>query len=127
MLIISLCYIIILTQISGFVVQGALKKLSCDVCRASLGTDAASAIEDQSYHLLFLKTNGGLVIPSEGTVRVVRAAEWVIRQASSSFIRSQPIKLLEVMYIVRMRIMFRGRSEERRVGKECRARWSPDH
>ena len=103
MLIISLCYIIILTQISGFVVQGALKKLSCDVCRASLGTDAASAIEDQSYHLLFLKTNGGLVIPSEGTVRVVRAAEWLVRQASS-FRRSQPIKLLEVMYIVRKRI-----------------------
>ena len=22
---------------------------------------------------------------------------------------------------------FRGRSEERRVGKECRSRWSPDH
>ncbi|CAL8329268.1 unnamed protein product [Gadus morhua 'NCC'] len=37
-----------------------------------------------------------------GTVRVVRAAEWVIRQASASFRPSQPIKLLEVLYIVRM-------------------------
>ena len=82
----------------------ALKKRSCDVCRASLVTDAASAIKDQSYHLLSLKNNGGLVIPSEGTVRVIRAAEWVIRQASSGFRRSQPIKLLEVMYIVRKRI-----------------------
>jgi hypothetical protein len=96
--------VIILTQISGFVVQRALKKLSCDVCRASLVTDAASAIKDQSYHLLSLKNNGGLVIPSEGTVKVVRAAEWVIRQASASFKRSQPIKQLEVMYIVRKRI-----------------------
>lgn len=78
----------------------ALKKLSCDVCRASLVTDAASAIKDQSYHLLNLKNNGGLVIPSEGTVRVVRAAEWVIRQSSGSTRRSQPIKLLEVVYIV---------------------------
>ena len=82
----------------------ALTKLSCDVCRASLVTDAASAINDQSYHLLSLKNNGGLVIPSQGTVRVIRAAEWVIRQASSSFKQSQPIKELEVLYIVRKRI-----------------------
>ncbi|KAI2660034.1 DNA transposase THAP9 isoform X1 [Labeo rohita] len=93
-----------LVYISGFVVRRALKKLSCDVCCASLVTDAASAIKDQSYHLLSLKNNGGLVIPSEGTVRVVRAAEWVIRQASASFKRSQPIKQLEAMYIVRKRI-----------------------
>ncbi|XP_031139614.1 uncharacterized protein LOC116039000 [Sander lucioperca] len=93
-----------LVYISGFVVRRALKKLSCDVCRASLVTDAASAIKDQSYHLLTLKNNGGLVIPSEGTVSVVRAAEWVIRQASASTRRSQPIKLLEVVYIVRKRI-----------------------
>ncbi|XP_053293829.1 uncharacterized protein LOC128454430 isoform X2 [Pleuronectes platessa] len=73
-----------LVYISGFVVRRALKKLSCDVRRASLVTDAASAIKDQSYHLLSLRNNGGLVIPSEGTVKVVRAAEWVICQASSS-------------------------------------------
>lgn len=100
-------YIIILLiglpVISGFVVRGTLKKLSCDVCRASLVTDAASANEDSSYHLLTLKNNGGLVIPSEGTVRVIRAAEWVIRQASAGR-RSQPIKLQEVLYIVRKRI-----------------------
>ncbi|XP_062239277.1 uncharacterized protein LOC133974007 [Platichthys flesus] len=93
-----------LVYISGLGVRRALKKLSCDVCRASLVTEAASAIKDQSYHLLSLRNNGGLVIPSEGTVKVVRAAEWVIRQASSSFGRSRPIKLLEVMYIVRKRI-----------------------
>ena len=29
----------------------------------------------------------------------------------------------EFKYVVK----FRGRSEERRVGKECRSRWSPDH
>ncbi|XP_059203738.1 uncharacterized protein LOC131983135 isoform X1 [Centropristis striata] len=87
---------------SGFVVRRTLKKLSCNVCRASLVTDAASASKDSSYHLLTLKNNGGLVIPSEGTVRVVRAAEWVIRQASAGR-RSQPIKPQEVLYIVRKR------------------------
>lgn len=82
----------------------ALKQLACDVCRASLVTDAASAIKDQSYHLLSLRNNGGLVIPSEGTVRVVREAESAIRQASANCRRSQPIKLKEVEYIVRKRI-----------------------
>ncbi|KAK5921393.1 hypothetical protein CgunFtcFv8_025102 [Champsocephalus gunnari] len=56
-----------LVYISGFVVRRTYKKLSCDVCRASLVTDAASASKDKSYHLLTLRNNGGLVIPSEGT------------------------------------------------------------
>src|SRR5687768_18603408 len=34
------------------------------------------------------------------------------------------ILALTVFYIVDV---FRNRSEERRVGKECRSRWSPDH
>ncbi|XP_070397932.1 guanine nucleotide-binding protein G(I)/G(S)/G(O) subunit gamma-12a isoform X2 [Nothobranchius furzeri] len=45
----------------------------------------------------------GLVVPSEGAVRVIRAAEWAIRQASVGR-RSQPIKPLEVIYIVHKRI-----------------------
>lgn len=94
----------VLVYISGFVVRRTLKKLSCDVCRASLLMDAESASKDQSYHLLTLKNNGGLVIPSAGTVKVVRAAEWVVRQAVADSRRSQPIKLLEVLYMVRKRI-----------------------
>lgn len=91
-----------LTQIVGFVVRRALEKLGCDVCSESLVTDAASAKKDESYHLLCLKDNGGLVIPSEGTVRIIRAAESVIRQAS--FRQSRPIRLLEVVSMVRSRI-----------------------
>ncbi|CAL8282393.1 unnamed protein product [Gadus morhua 'NCC'] len=56
--------------------------LSCDVCRASLVTDAVAVPFDQSYHLLELRNNGGLMIPSKGTVKVVRAAERAIRQHS---------------------------------------------
>ncbi|KAL2094202.1 hypothetical protein ACEWY4_008921 [Coilia grayii] len=91
-----------LVYILGFVVRRALEKLGCDVCRESLLTDAASAKNDESYHLLCLKENGGLVIPSEGTVRIIRAAESVIRQAS--FRQSRPIRLLEVVSMVRSRI-----------------------
>lgn len=71
-----------LVYISGFVVKKILKKLSCEVCRASLVAAAVPSSFDQSYHLLELKYNGGLMIPSEGTVKVVRAAERVIRQNS---------------------------------------------
>ncbi|CAL8351870.1 unnamed protein product [Boreogadus saida] len=56
--------------------------LSCDVCRASLVTDAVAVPFDQSYHLLELRNNGGLMIPSKVTVKVVRAAERAIRQHS---------------------------------------------
>ncbi|XP_051804684.1 uncharacterized protein LOC127534177 [Acanthochromis polyacanthus] len=94
----------ILMYISGFVVRRTLKKLSCDVCRASLVTDAESARKDQSYHLLTLKNNGGLIIPSEGTVKVIRAAEWVVRQAAADSRRSHPIRMLEVLHMVRKRI-----------------------
>ncbi|CAL8374110.1 unnamed protein product [Arctogadus glacialis] len=59
-----------------------LATLSCDVCRASLVTDAVAVPFDQSYHLLELRNNGGLMIPSKGTVKVVRAAERAIRQHS---------------------------------------------
>ncbi|XP_078018867.1 uncharacterized protein LOC144458909 [Epinephelus lanceolatus] len=71
-----------LVYISGFVVRQILKKLSCDVCRGSLVTDAVPTSFDQSYHLLTLKNKGGLMIPSEGTVRVVRSAERFIRQST---------------------------------------------
>ncbi|KAK1895547.1 DNA transposase THAP9 [Dissostichus eleginoides] len=89
-----------LVYIAGFVVRQILRKLSCDVCRASLVRDAVPSSFDESYHLLALKNNGGLVIPSKGTVKVLRAAERVIRQAST---RQAP-KVSTVTYIVREEI-----------------------
>ncbi|XP_059932034.1 uncharacterized protein LOC132475066 [Gadus macrocephalus] len=72
-----------LVYIAGFVVRCIFRSLSCVVCRASLVTDAVAVPFDQSYHLLELRNNGGLMIPSKGTVKVVRAAERAIRQHSS--------------------------------------------
>lgn len=72
-----------LVYILGFLVRQVLRKLQCNMCCASLVKDTVPTSFYQSYHLLALKNNGGLVIPSEGTVRVVRAAEQVIHQASS--------------------------------------------
>lgn len=59
-----------LVYIAGFVVRKVLRQLSCEVCRWSLVREAVPDSCDTSYHLLTLKNNGGLVIPSLGTVKV---------------------------------------------------------
>ncbi|KAM3598813.1 uncharacterized protein V6R79_022965 [Siganus canaliculatus] len=38
-------------------------------------------------------------IAALGTVKVVRASEWVVRQASADSRRSHPIRMLEVLYM----------------------------
>ena len=72
-----------LVYVAGYVVRQVLRRLCCDVCRASLVKDAIPASFDESYHLLQLKNNGGLMIPSDSTVKVVKAAERVIGQVQS--------------------------------------------
>ena len=42
-------------------------------------------------------------------------------------IREKPKDLLENIKFFRPKVKSRSRSEERRVGKECRSRWSPYH
>ena len=59
-----------LVYIAGFVVRQILRKLSCAVCRWSLVRDAVPSSFDKNFHLLTLKNNGGLVIPSLGSVKV---------------------------------------------------------
>lgn len=74
-----------------FVFRHILKKLLCDICCGRLVTDALTATFDQSSHLLKLKNRGGLMIPSEGTARVVRSAEHLIR---CSLPRRCPISII---------------------------------
>lgn len=85
-----------LVYIAGFVVRQILRKLSCDICRASLVRDAVPLSFDENYHLLKRKNHRGLVIPSQGIVKVARAAERVIHQALT---RQVPI-LSTVTYIL---------------------------
>ena len=47
---------------------------------------------------------------------------------SSGIVRPFPIKFIDEQRIQEMfSINYNARSEERRVGKECRSRWSPYH
>lgn len=72
-----------LVYIAGFVVRRVLKKLKCNVCCNSLVSTALPSSLGDQYHLLTLRNNGGLLIPSQGTVTVIRSAEQCIRRVSN--------------------------------------------
>uniref|UniRef100_A0A9J8C2P5 Transposase n=1 Tax=Cyprinus carpio carpio TaxID=630221 RepID=A0A9J8C2P5_CYPCA len=84
-----------LVYIAGFVVRQVMRKLACNECRSSLVASTIPSFGD-IYHLLTLRNNGGLVIPSQGTVKVIRSAEHCIRWASNinSAARQCPVSLL---------------------------------
>lgn len=71
-----------LVYIAGFVVRKVVKNLKCGICCASLVTEYSVHTRGHltsSYHFLQLRNRGGLVVPSAGTVRVIKEAERCIR------------------------------------------------
>ena len=71
--------------------------MNCDECRCSLVTTTIPEDFDSSFHLLQLKNNGGLVIPSSGTVKVVMLTERILRQTinlhkTSNFVQLKKIE-----------------------------------
>lgn len=76
-------------------------KLSCNPCRNSLVTDSVPEQFSESYHLLKLKNNSGLNIPSAGTVKVIGAVEQCIRWTMNVASASHPCKLDTVDHVVR--------------------------
>lgn len=86
-----------LVYIAGFVVKCVQRKLKCEVCCSSLISTALPSTLGDNYHLLALRNNGGLLIPSAGTVKVVRCAEQCIRRVCnvSSAARQCSESLLE--------------------------------
>lgn len=68
----------VLAYISGYVVRKVLPRLACSSCRLALIT-SVSELEPSDRHLLQLKNNGGLVIPSKDVIRIVKLTENVFR------------------------------------------------
>lgn len=95
-----------LVYIAGFVVKSVCKQLQCDTCRSSLITASVPSSLGDSYHLLTLRNNGGLVIPSSGTVKVVRTAEQCLRQSGRQDMSSaaHQASALEVSRAVRAKL-----------------------
>ncbi|XP_064109686.1 uncharacterized protein LOC135217651 [Macrobrachium nipponense] len=90
----------ILVYMAGWVVRKVMTKLSCDVCRACIVSEALPSTNDESYHLLQIKNRGDFVIPSAGTVKVVRVAEKCIRQGPSVTSAAHSVTLLQVFRAV---------------------------
>ena len=51
---------------------------------------------------------------------------WTARRSNQSIPKISPGYSLEAL-MLKLKLQYFGRSEERRVGKECRSRWSPYH
>ena len=80
----------------------------------------------KQYQKLF-EMDGVKLKFSQGALRAV-AREALKRNAGARGLRAIMEKsMLDIMYEVPSQSDIRERSEERRVGKECRSRWSPYH
>ena len=86
--------------IAGWVVKKAMSKIRCDICREFLITTDIPEY-NKAYHLLTLKNRGGLVVPSCGTVAVVKASEKAIRQLMNIRSVKRMCKLAQVQYVVK--------------------------
>jgi hypothetical protein len=78
----------ILAYVAGWVVKKVMRSITCDICRVSLISQEIPRSFDRSYHLLKLKNNGGLVIPSRGVIVIIENAEKAIRQLSMNPMRN---------------------------------------
>src|SRR5262245_66344648 len=78
----------------------------------------------------------GLGIPAEPLFRserfealkpAIEAKHWGLRKSRNATSLNSRFKSLDTLKVKIISVTFRRRSEERRVGKECRCRWAPYH
>lgn len=86
--------------IAGWVVKKAITKVECNKCREVLVSNKAPEY-DKAYHLLILKNRGGLVVPSQGSVAVIKHAEKAIRQLMNIHSVTKRCKPAAVEYVVK--------------------------
>lgn len=67
----------VLEYIAGFFVKKVLLVLKCDTYRQHVVQEKPKG---KTFHLLQLKNRGGLMVPADGVVKVIRLAEQAMRQ-----------------------------------------------
>lgn len=87
----------VVVYIAGFVVRKVLPRLSCSSCRLALISDTASDIDSCDRHLLRLKNNGGLVIPSTDVLKLLKLVESLYRSSNTSGYKLSSLVLREVL------------------------------
>ena len=69
--------------IAGWVVRKVMPTLTCTLCRESLVTEILPSQYASSCHLLRLKQNGSLIVPSVPCILIIRTTEQQIRRLCS--------------------------------------------
>ena len=69
--------------IAGWVVRKVMPTLTCTLCRESLVTEILPSQYASSCHLLRLKYNGSLIVPSVPCTLIIRTTEQQIRRLCS--------------------------------------------
>lgn len=70
------------TYIAGFVVRSILPRIRCVECRTLIVSTDVKALNADERHLIELKNNGGLVVPSKDVTKVVQLCEGLCRERS---------------------------------------------
>ncbi|CAJ1060094.1 hypothetical protein D5F01_LYC22548 [Xyrichtys novacula] len=79
-------------------------KLDCDVCSNKIVSTAAPTTSERSYNRLHLRNKGGLVIPSEGVFKVVKAAEHCLHQSTDVQLAFQQINAAHLVFLVKAHV-----------------------
>ena len=69
----------ILAYIAGFIVRKLKRSLDCEFCFRALELDS-SQVPNYAFDFIILKNRGGLVFPSNGVLRILKAAEIVFKE-----------------------------------------------
>ena len=98
-----------------------------------------ASLRDEIARLKRAYVNARLPLDSirelEGGVRAIREEEKKVEKAigktaaktSRAFLKDRPFRVGQKVRVLSLDSKSSSRSEERRVGKECRSRWSPYH
>ena len=70
--------------IAGYVIRKVMPRLTCIHCRLALVSVSVNDLDPCERHLLELKNNGGLVIPSSDVIRLLKITESVYRCSNRS-------------------------------------------
>ena len=65
----------VVAYVAGFVVRKTLPRLPCTECRCALVSTSVEDIDPVERHLLTLKNNGGLVVPSKDVIDLLKIVE----------------------------------------------------
>ena len=69
----------ILVYIAGYIVRKALKHITCDVCRSALVSVLPLSGHIKNQVLFQMRNEGGLCVPSEGVIKIIKSSEKNLR------------------------------------------------